>query len=573
MSAQADQRFREALSRYRAGGRDAAASLCRGILGDEADHSDARRLLAMILEETGRVRQAIDLLREAATAPGGGDGRLLFSLGRLQAGIGAYAEALETLERARDLDPGNHQVPLALGFCLVRMGRLDEAAMQYEAALAIRPEDPHALRGFGEILTRLTRFDDAITAYRQAHELDPGESAALERLAGLYERTNRLQDMDDAVATGLRLRPGDPRLRYHRAVLFRRRDDPEAALAILDALSREELPPDLDRRVAFESARVLDRLGRFGEAFDRAGHGNRLTGKLARDAAPDAEGFGVWLDRVHQVFSTTWESAQSGAAPGAADHERIVFILGFPRSGTTLIDAILASCGDCQVYEERPFLDELAGELQERGLSYPECGAGLDPDVANALRARYYRAANRFAERRPGTVIVDKNPLATASVPLLHQVFPGAKYVFAARHPLDVCLSCYLYPFSPNSALGECDTIEGIAEVYAKTVRIWELARRQLPLDAIELGYESLVTDFEARSRRLFGFLGIPWDEEVLEFGRRGRRGAAPTLRNYDRVNQGIDQASRYRWRHYEKQLEPAVPLVAEAASHFGYDT
>lgn len=572
MNVQADQRFREALTCYRAGDRDAAAALCRRILETHAGHADAGRLLAVMLEEAGRVPEAIRHLEELARA-GQADGRILYSLGRLQAKSGSHAEAVETLDRARRTDPDNHQIPLALGYCLARMGRFDEAAGQYEYALQVRPDDPAIFRGYGEILTRLTRFDEAIAAYRKALDLDPRDPVAPERLVGLYERTNRLDDMAEAVAAGLARRPDDPTLRFYRAVYLRRRDDPDAALELLAQLAAEKLPADLDRRVAFESARLLDRLQRYDEAFDRAGHGNRVTRRLARRAAPEAEAYGAWLDRVHRVFSAAWESASADDGPGTADHEPIVFILGFPRSGTTLIDALLDAQGGFQVYEERPFLEELFEELQQRGLAYPECGAGLDPEIIAAMRERYFHAAQRYAERRPGSVIVDKNPLATPAVPLLHQVFPQAKYIFAARHPLDVCLSCYLYPFSPNSALAECADVGQIAEVYAKAVRIWDLARRQLPLSAMELPYESLVADFESESRRLFEFLGIPWDEGVLDFARQGREGAAPTLRNYDRVNQGIYQGSRYRWRHYRKQLEPAVPLVAEAASRLGYDT
>lgn len=569
MSVQADQRFREALRQYRAGDLHGAAELCRRLLELDAGHADGARLLAVILEASGRITEAIRILQGMVRGREA-DPRILYSLGRMLARTGEHARAVESLEQARRADPGDYQASLALGFCLVQVGRPDEAARQYEDALQIRPDDPAIVRAYGEILTRLTRFDDAVAAYRKALDLNAGDLRALARLAGLYERTNRLEEMAEVIEEGLRLEPDDRTLRFHRAVYLRRRDDPQAALEILERLQQDRLDPDLSRKVAFETARLRDKLGQFDKAFEAATLGNRLSRRLAREAAPDAEPFGDWLDRVERVFSAAWEStrpASPDADPALDDEDQPIFILSFPRSGTTLIEAILGARSEYQVYEEKPTMDELFDELRQHGLSYPECGDRLDAEVVGALRERYFRAANRYAERRPGSVIVDKNPLITPTVPLLQQVFPRARYIFAVRHPLDVCLSCFLYPFSPNSALAECATVEELAGVYAKVIRIWRLARRHLPLNAIELSYESLVTDFETHSRRLFEFLGITWDEEVPNFARGAR-----TLRNHDRVIQGVYQSSRYRWKNYETQLAPAAPLVEESLSHFGYD-
>lgn len=570
MSAQADERIREALSHYRAGKPGTAAAICRRILETDAGHAEAARLLAVILAESRRLREAISLL-QAFARDARADPQLLYTLGRMQAQAGTYGQAAETLERAQRVDSENHLIPLALGYCLAQLGKPDEAACAYEAALERKPDDPAILRDYGEILGRLARFDEAITAYRRVLELDPGNPTAYVRLAGLYERTNRVEDMAEIVEAGLRHWPEDPALRFHRAVNLRRRDQPESALASLEQLQREAPPPGLGRKVAFETARIYDRMGQYDRAFEQARLGNRLAGELARQAAGDAEDYGDWLERVEQVFATAWGTA-GPAQPAQGDHDDVVFILGFPRSGTTLIDVLLAARDEYQVYEEKPFLGELLEELRGHGLSYPECGDRLDAGIIRALRQRYFQAAGRFAVRRPGTVLVDKNPLATPAVPLLHQVFPRAKYIFAARHPLDVCLSCYLYSFSPNSALAECETVESIASAYAKTMAIWRLARRHLPLEVIEIPYETLIEDFAAESRRLFDFLGLPWDQGVPDLARHARAGP-PTLRNYDRVIQGIYRTSRYRWRHYERYLAGVAPIVEEAGAYFSYTT
>lgn len=568
MSANVDVQYREAVGHYRAGSHERAADLCRRLLARHPGHLAAMHLLGVILDDMGRAEESVRVLGTAAAAAPN-DARVLYGLARAHANAGHFQNALDVIEKVRTLDPGNPAVPTLAGTCLLRAGRPEEAAGQYEEALRLDPGNASLHGTYGECLSSLSRFDEAIAAFRDASRLRPDDVRSLARLARLYERTNRLDEMAAVLSEALAKWPADPELRYLKAVLSRRQGEEIAALELLTALCGESLEPDIERRVLFEAAAVLDRQGRHGEAFERAAHANRLTRALAERNGQDAAAYGEWLDRVHDRFQAAWSPGPPASV--SSRHEAVVFIFSFPRSGTTLIDSLLACRSEFQVYEEKGFIDVLIGRLKDQGIEYPEQAANLPAPVIEDLRGSYFAAADRFAPRRPGTVIVDKNPLLTPALPLLQQVFPNGKYIFAARHPLDVCLSCYMYSFSPGSALANYDRVDDLASAYAKSLRIWQLVEGHLPLDTLKVRYEDLVEDLESESRRLFEFLGVDWDENVLDFARLAKTDGRIIMRNYDKIIQGLYRSSKHRWKNYERELAPAIPVLKDALEYLGY--
>lgn len=568
MSANVDVQYREAVKHYKAGSHELAADLCRRILARHPGHLPVTHLLGVILDDMGRAEESVQVLGTAAVAAPN-DARVLYGLARAYANAGHLQSALDVLEKTRTLNPENPAVPTLAGTCLLRAGRPGEAAGQYEEALRLDPGNASLYRTYGECLSSLARFDEAIAAFRDASRLRPDDIQSRARLARLYERTNRLDEMEAVLSDALANWPANPELRYLKAVISRRRGEEGAALELLTALCGERLEADLERRVLFEAAAVLDRQGRHGEAFQRVTRANRLTKVLAERNGQHAAAYGEWLDRVHDQFQAAW--SQGLPASESSPHETVVFIFSFPRSGTTLIDSLLACRGEFQVYEEKGFIDVLIGRLKDQGIEYPEQAANLPVPVIEDLRRSYFAAANRFARRRPGTVIVDKNPMLTPALPLLQQVFPDAKYIFAARHPLDVCLSCYMYNFSPGSALANYDQVDDLATAYAKSLRIWRLAESHLQMDTLQVRYEDLVDDLESESRNLFDFLEVEWDEKVLDFARLARTDGRIIMRNYDKIIQGLYRSSKHRWINYERELAPAIPVLKDAMEYLGY--
>src|SRR5205085_4640311 len=216
-----------------------------------------------------------------------------------------------------------------------------------------------------------------------------------------------------------------------------------------------------------------------------------------------------------------------------------VFLVGFPRSGTTLLDTLLMGHPALNVMEEVPLLERPAAALGDFE-RLPE----LSEAETEHLRDLYFEALGPV----DGRTIVDKLPLNLLGAPLIHRLFPDAKFIFAARHPCDVVLSCFMQPFDLNPAMANFLDLENAARLYDLVLSFWERASAILPLQVHTLRYEALVEDKEAEMRDLIAFLGLGWDERVLDNQKVAAERGPIVTPSYAQVAQPIYKRARGRW-------------------------
>jgi hypothetical protein len=243
-----------------------------------------------------------------------------------------------------------------------------------------------------------------------------------------------------------------------------------------------------------------------------------------------------------------------------------VFLLGFPRSGTTLLDTLLMGHPQVQVLEERPPIARVEQELG--GLdALPSLSAA---DIAR-LRSVYFEEAARWLPLREDALLVDKFPLHLNKVPIIHRLFPEARFVLALRHPMDALLSCFITNFRLNSAMANFLDLDNAAWVYDKSFGFWEQCRALFGVACREVVYERIVEDREAELRPLFEFLGLPWTEQVLDHQRTAASRAVITTASYSQVTEPIYTRSRGRWERYRPWLEPVLPVMQPWVERYGY--
>jgi hypothetical protein len=256
-------------------------------------------------------------------------------------------------------------------------------------------------------------------------------------------------------------------------------------------------------------------------------------------------------------------------ATAAAD-ESPVFIVGFPRSGTTLLDQMLDAHPSLQVLEERPALEAVVAELGRLPGAYPAALADCTGPALDALRQVYWDAADRHIARQPGRRLVDKYPFNLVRIHLGMTLFPRAKWVFAVRHPCDVVLSCFMQNFGFTDTTHGFWSLEQTASIYAQVMGLWLEQRQRLAPDCLDLRYEDLIADFEANARRLLEFLDLPWDPRVLAYYEhaRTRRIATPS---YAQVVQPIYRSAQNRWLNYRPWFAAVESRLAPLAQRLGY--
>jgi len=311
------------------------------------------------------------------------------------------------------------------------------------------------------------------------------------------------------------------------------------------------------------------------QAFEAYQESNEQLRALnaARFEAPGQEDALAHVRRLAAWFEGAdpgpWHEAPA-ARPRAADPKAHIFLVGFPRSGTTLLENVLAAHPDVVSLEEKDTLGE--AETVYLGSSEGlERLASISSGEAMRQREAYWSRVRSFGVESRGKVFIDKMPLSSVLLPVIAKFFPNARVLFARRDPRDVVLSCFRRRFAMNSAMYQLLTLEGAAAYYDAVMSLSEVYRNLLLLPQHIVRYESMVEDFERTARAACDFAGLEWDQGMLDFAARARtRGiatpsAAQVARGLNREGQGV-------WRRYREQMGSVLPMLDPWVRRFGYD-
>jgi hypothetical protein len=253
------------------------------------------------------------------------------------------------------------------------------------------------------------------------------------------------------------------------------------------------------------------------------------------------------------------------------DEQAPIFMIGFPRSGTTLLEQILGSHPDLQTLEEKDTVATMLKSFLAMAGDSEHALAELDQTQILRLRKEYFDRAAHHISLRPGALLVDKMPLNTAYVPLLWRVFPHAKFILSIRHPCDVCLSCFMQNFAINEGMVGFFTLEDTSQIYSLVMGAWRKYAQELPLNYWQIRYEDLIEDVEGQAHQLLDFIGVPWNDAVLSHTEYAQQRTNIRTPSYHQVTQPIYQRAKYRWKRYEKEFAPVIEVLQPFIEQFGY--
>ncbi|MDB5419332.1 MAG: hypothetical protein JWP50_2751 [Phenylobacterium sp.] len=531
-----------------------------------------------LLQETMAAAREGDLLKAFFLAGGalhhGLEHPLFYKLRGLEhEQSGRPAEAEADFRATLALAPGDFTVLDMLGLSLSEQGRLGEALGALDAALKLKADYAPALVNRSWVLENLGDLAGARAGYRRALEIDPSLVRARAGLAVLAARAGQWGEAKAAAREALKIARGDPGARLALAMAALGEGDPSAAEREARGLLDEPGLHPQERGVALTLVGdALDRQHRPDQAFEAYEEANATLKALyaPRFAAGGAPTGLAVVERLQRGFDATAASAWAAqAAAGPSPAQGHVFVVGFPRSGTTLLGQVLGA------HPQVTTLDELE-TLGESGVAFLSDEAGLArlaqaPDSELApFRDAYWRRMEAMGLPLAGRTLVDKLPMNTLGLPLIARLFPAAKVVFVRRDPRDVVLSCFRRQFVMNGANWEFLSLAGAARFYAAVMRLAQAYIQALPLDPQVLRYEDLVADFAGETARLTGFLGLPADPAVTGFKGAARVEDIATP-SAVQVAGGLFDEGVGQWRSYETHLAPVLPTLAPWISAFGY--
>lgn len=554
--------------------RGAAEPVYREILKITPEAPEAHNGLALALEALGRYEQAIRHYRQAlAYCSEQHPDRYLILLNlaiRLRE-MGKPQEAMQHIEAATALKPQAAVLYSVKGNIHFDLGKVEMALLTFKKAAELDPKLWNNWNHMGKAYEVKQDFEAARECYEKALAVKPEEPWSRANLADILERLGRLDEAEKVINDTPAKAVESAAIILSSARIKARRGDYKQAIAMLEAF--DDNASHEHRRRAHEKyydlAAAYDKTGEYDKAFAHMVKANELR-KLSPEVRNRSFAEILKEVRAHREgFSEAWFKKWSQPVPYTRGRAP-VFVVGFPRSGTTLLDVILGAHPDVKVMEERPTTNYLGARAMSLTGGAMDGLKDFDEKTVLGLQDFYFEKAREFADLKPLDTLVDKMPMAMIYLDIVHRVFPNAKIIMVLRHPCDSILSCFMQNFVPSRIAVQMLDLKSTATLYAETMALFEQFRAVMPMDLHIVKYENLVIDPEGEMRKVFQFIDLPWDAGVMNYNKKGSKHLV-TSASYAQVTKPIYKNAAGRWEKYGKHLEIIFPIIREAAERFGY--
>jgi tetratricopeptide (TPR) repeat protein len=447
-------------------------------------------------------------------------------------------------------------------------GRLRDAVLACDAAIRAAPGCAEAWLERGFVFASGGSMVRAAECYLRVLELDPANSPAHAGLAGIAARDGKREVARRHARAALSADPFNATATLALATVAIESGDAEAARTMLEPLVERLPAPEPDRSLAWSL---------LGDANDRLGEHQGAYNAYVRSKADFAAVNAAFYTgrEPHRLFVERVADALAGESfapgiepqpPGAA--ARHLFLMGYPRSGNTLVENVLASLPGVSALEERPTLRDADRVWLSDSDALRRLAGAPEAQLAE-FRAAYWHKVGEAGVDAAGKTFVDMDPLKGTRLPIIARLFPDALMVIMRRDPRDVVWSCFRTNFALTNAALDFTTIEGAARHYDAMMRVIEAARERLALGFHQVRYEDLVGDFDATTQALCAFAGLPWDESVRSFAATAARRGVATASG-GQVRKGLYDGRR-QWEPYAEWLAPALPWLQPWIERFGY--
>lgn len=545
------------------------------IIAQHPTSHEAMAMHAAASAEMGDVASAEAALRRALEfAPGTAE--YLRRLSRVLLRQRRVVEAAETLESMVNASEPSAALLIELANMRLAGRQFVGAEEAFRTAIALEPTSSVAGSGLVLAITGQDRHDDAVAEARAFTERCPTSAEAHARLAMLLERLNRLTEAKPAAERAVSLDPSHGLGLFALGTIRFRLEEFEAARDSLEASLAVAQDPNDRQTVSRTLGQTLDALGRYDEAFARFTEAKPAQAILSPAAKQMTDEFLRFLDASRRDLDA-WSIAAWGKSPDyIAFSTPPVFVVGFPRSGTTMFERMLASHGRFITTDEYPAMSKLREHIQRHSSGVENVPKHLgqlgEPEI-RLLRAMYFKEVERVLTGQDpiGKRLVDRHPINIAHLSIVRRIFPDAPVIVCIRDPRDAVLSAFVRLARNPTAGAYLVNLQKSAEYYASLMGLWLHFKEVLGLRWLEVKYENLVLSPEPESRRVMEFLGEEWSPEVLRFAEKAE-GAAIRSPSYQQVSQGLYTHAIGRWRHYRKHFGGALETLRPFVEAFGYE-
>jgi tetratricopeptide (TPR) repeat protein len=520
--------------------------------------------------QRGHFLDAYRSLQQALAEEPGHEGALS-SLADVYNRLGNYDKAVDCYKRCIHFHPHNHHTHQRLGDTYQSIGRPDDAAYAYAAALRIQPNDANIIASLALALSRLGKKEQALVCYQKAISCCPDDHTLYNQYATILEKCNRLTEARSAVVQSLSHQPNNFGAIANLATIEYREGNYTEAYKLYSQLDLNGRTFEAAATIKQQEGLALDKLGRYSEAFDCFHESNQFAMQtpayryLQLAYEDDLKHMEQMADRFPKTRIASWGQQAIEANPVPP-----VFLVGFPRSGTTLMEQVLNAHPRVFTLDERSPLGLIASDFLTNADQIVKIDDLSDTSI-NQYRQHYFEALHKLTGCfDKDCMLIDKLPLNILYLPLIYRFFPDSKIIVALRHPLDCIISNYIQRFKLNKKMMNFLTLHTASRFYNITMGLYLSYRELVPLLMHEIKYEDLTENLKGETRNLTDFLEIEWSPAMLQYHSKATNRVINTP-SYTEVIKPIHCKAVYRWKNYRRQLAPILPDVKTYIDQLGY--
>ncbi len=492
-----------------------------------------------------------------------------FNLAIINLQQGNIENSIIYFEKTKKINPDSTQVYFNLALAYDKSEKIDKAILNFKKVIELDKNNSLALYNIGHLYKKKL---DAINAEKfllRSLDLNPNFELAFHELFGLYDRSNQLDKYKDLL-NKLKKSLNDKNLiNFYFAFYEYRKKNYQGVIETLDNLKLEE--KNFHQIITKHGilARSYDQKNKFDKAYYHYKINNDLVNKYYGKGIEEKNFVKYVVQRI-EIFRdlNVNEWNQFSNENKFSDP---IFLIGFPRSGTTLLDTILRTNSSVEVIEEKPILKNFLINLEKKTNNDLRQLCNLDGEYIKKMQNFYFNERSKYQQNKQSDIVIDKLPLNMIHVGEILRFFPNAKFIFALRNPYDCVLSCFMQQFDLNPAMKNFLSLDNSAFLYDLVMQLWTIYRKVFSINCHFIKYEDTVLNFEKTTKDIYKYLNLVWSEDVKNFYKTGKNRLDISTPSYDQVTKPLYSKSVNRWKNYKKEFVGVKSLLDKWVNEFDY--
>jgi tetratricopeptide (TPR) repeat protein len=491
-----------------------------------------------------------------------------YNLAILNLQLGNLDEAIIFFTKAKKINPKSTEIYLNLGIAYDRKKEKRLAIQNFKKVIELEPNNAMAYCNLGTVYKDILNTSRAEENLKKSLNLNPNLILAFNNLFDLYDKSNQSEKFSDLLSKAKKDLDDKELVSFFSGVHQYKKKNYQKTIDILESSNLENYVTHNINKASM-LAKSYDQVEKFDQALKYFKKNNELV-NINYGTNIDENFYTKYVDiRINFFENFELHDWQQFSVNDESDDP--IFLIGFPRSGTTLLDSIFRTNENVEVIEEKPIVKNFLIQLEKKTKNKLNNIKNLSNDEIKEMRNFYFNERDQYIKNKNAKIIIDKLPLNVVHVGEILRFFPNSKFVFALRHPYDSVLSCFMQQFELNPAMKNFLSIKRSAYLYDLVMKLWKTYLKIFPINFHYIKYEDVVTDFEKTTKKIFKFLNLDWSNKAKDFYKTAKDRIDISTPSYNQVTSPLYLKSMNRWKNYEENFNDVKNNLQKWIHEFEY--